>query len=393
MTRTALLIAYTCEPDKSGEAAIGWGYVLEAARRFDEVHLVTRENNLGSLHSAVPSNVHMHGVEASRLWLRLKHGQRFVHAYYLAWQRAARRVVGELTREEDVDLVHHVTFCSFALPPISVLDAEASRVVIGPAGGTASIPWRLAHKVLPPKALFREVVRELNIRRVLRSRALRSCLQKADEVYVSSSHERINVGKARISNQAGIELSEVSTLRRRQGASSEHGRVVMVGRLEHFKGYRVAIDALRQDARLSLKICGSGPDESALLAYALRRGVRGRVEFLGHQSREDLFEQLGKADVFLSTSLRETGPLSAVEAHAAGLPVVYLDVGAISQLVPHDAKIRVRRDLPYEETVDEVVEALVKAQQRAVKPSLTHLESLSWTARADVLYGPICRRL
>lgn len=387
MTRAAVLIAYTCEPHKSGEAAIGWGYLLEAARRFDTVYLVTRRNNLEALRGAVPGNVVVHGVEAAALWLRLKRGQRFVHAYYLAWQRSAKELVRELTANQVIDLVHHVTFCSFALPPISVLGVSGSRVVLGPAGGTASIPWQLARGTLPPRDLLREAARELNIRRALWSRHLKACLERADEVFVSTEHERVQSSKTRLSSQAGLDLSEVPAHIARSSRSSSQVHVAMVGRLEHFKGYRIAIDALACDPRLVLRVCGSGRGKPALAEYARKIGVADRVSFLGNRGRDELFEELRDADVFLSASLRETGPLSAVEAYAAGLPVVYLDAGAISQLVPPEARICVQRDLPYGQTVRQVAQALVNSMSLQVKLSQAHLEALSWNARGDTLYG------
>src|SRR5204863_7072488 len=62
-----------------------------------------------------------------------------------------------------------------------------------------------------------------------------------------------------------------------------------------------------------------------------RLGLGDRVRFLGHV--EDVPALLGTADAFVLPSLSEAFPNAAIEAMAAGLPVVASRVGGLPDLV------------------------------------------------------------
>jgi glycosyltransferase involved in cell wall biosynthesis len=73
---------------------------------------------------------------------------------------------------------------------------------------------------------------------------------------------------------------------------------------------------------LRLTIAGDGPDRDAAARLASELGVGAFVRLPGHLSREDLRELYGRADVFVLPSERESFGIAALEARAAGLPVI-----------------------------------------------------------------------
>jgi glycosyltransferase involved in cell wall biosynthesis len=73
-------------------------------------------------------------------------------------------------------------------------------------------------------------------------------------------------------------------------------------------------------------IVGDGPDRTAVAAELGDAG-----ELLGE--RDDVAEQLARADVFVLSSRSEGLPMAILEAMAAGLPVVATAVGGIPELV------------------------------------------------------------
>jgi glycosyltransferase involved in cell wall biosynthesis len=114
---------------------------------------------------------------------------------------------------------------------------------------------------------------------------------------------------------------------------SRSRQVVFVGRLTEEKGIRLLLDAWsRQPLDLELVIVGAGPLESVV-----RRAVSENVTYLGQQPHDDVSTLLrgARALVFPSTWY-EGHPLVAVEAAAAGLPVVLPDLGAMSELFAPD---------------------------------------------------------
>ena len=78
-------------------------------------------------------------------------------------------------------------------------------------------------------------------------------------------------------------------------------------------------------------IAGRGPLQDALRDEARRLGVEDGVRFLGF--RGDVPGVLAALDVFALPSLSEGLPLAAIEAMAAGRPVVATDVGGTREVV------------------------------------------------------------
>ena len=76
---------------------------------------------------------------------------------------------------------------------------------------------------------------------------------------------------------------------------------------------------------------GDGPERSRLERTAQELGVSDRVFFAGWQT--DLSTWLSALDVFVLTSNSEGLPLGALEAMAAGLPVVTTPVGDLPEVV------------------------------------------------------------
>lgn len=82
---------------------------------------------------------------------------------------------------------------------------------------------------------------------------------------------------------------------------------------------------------LRFRIVGDGPRRRVLEEQAASLGLVGRVEFLGH--RDDVPALLAAADAFVLPSRSEAFPNGAIEAMAAGLPVVASAVGGLLDLI------------------------------------------------------------
>jgi glycosyltransferase involved in cell wall biosynthesis len=73
---------------------------------------------------------------------------------------------------------------------------------------------------------------------------------------------------------------------------------------------------------IRLVIAGDGPDRDAVRRLAAELGVAERVELPGQLSREELRTLYGRAHAFVLPSERESFGIAALEARAAGLPVI-----------------------------------------------------------------------
>jgi glycosyltransferase involved in cell wall biosynthesis len=131
-------------------------------------------------------------------------------------------------------------------------------------------------------------------------------------------------------------IDPVGTTPTRSANPSNH-HIGIVARLAQQKGYHVLIDAMKivveqiPDARLTVVGHEDDLTQAELAGYALQRGVRGSIEFLGF--RADIATVLSDVDIFVLPSLWEGFGLVLLEAMALGLPVVATRVGPIPEVV------------------------------------------------------------
>jgi len=133
----------------------------------------------------------------------------------------------------------------------------------------------------------------------------------------------------------GIPVPETPGLPAPLGGTTAERIVGCAGRLLPLKGlvYLLrAIASLRAEfANLVLEIAGSGPERATLEREVQRLGLSDGVRFLGWV--EELAPVLARWEVFVLPSLEEGFGIAALEAMAAGLPVVASAVGGIPELV------------------------------------------------------------
>jgi glycosyltransferase involved in cell wall biosynthesis len=92
--------------------------------------------------------------------------------------------------------------------------------------------------------------------------------------------------------------------------------------LELVRAFAAAARFVGNAPPIRLVIAGEGPDRAAIARLAAELGVGNRVELPGQLSRTELRDLYGKADVFVLPSERESFGIAALEARAAGLPVI-----------------------------------------------------------------------
>jgi glycosyltransferase involved in cell wall biosynthesis len=107
------------------------------------------------------------------------------------------------------------------------------------------------------------------------------------------------------------------------------------GRLVELKGIEYLLSAAatlrREFPALRVEIAGAGPQREKLGRAVALAGLGGQVEFLGWI--DDLASVLSRWDVFVMPSLEEGFPMAALDAMAAGLPVVATSVGGVPELI------------------------------------------------------------
>jgi glycosyltransferase involved in cell wall biosynthesis len=114
-------------------------------------------------------------------------------------------------------------------------------------------------------------------------------------------------------------------------AAGEGTYALAAGRLSVEKGYRYAIEAAAR-SRVPLRIAGDGPIAGDLRDVAAR--LDAPVEFLGAVPPEEVRAQLRGAALALVPSVGpDVMPFAALEAMAAGVPVVATRSGSLPEIV------------------------------------------------------------
>ena len=124
--------------------------------------------------------------------------------------------------------------------------------------------------------------------------------------------------------------------------------IVAVGNLRVEKGHAVLLRALvsvkREVPDVRVVLVGDGPLRGDLERLTQVLELEDSVEFTG--AVDDVWPELAAADVFAMPSLSEPLGIAAMEAMAAGVPVVGSDVGGIPEVVRPDTGYLVPPDDP-----------------------------------------------
>ena len=140
----------------------------------------------------------------------------------------------------------------------------------------------------------------------------------------------------------GLELDHFFDSRKRRGVlhgelglDSASRLIGIVGRIAPMKNHRLFFDAmarvLAECATTHVVVVGDGDLRSAMEHYVREIGIANRVSFLGW--RYDLPQVYTDLDVVVISSNNEGTPVTAIEAMAAGRPVVATRVGGLPDVI------------------------------------------------------------
>jgi L-malate glycosyltransferase len=110
---------------------------------------------------------------------------------------------------------------------------------------------------------------------------------------------------------------------------------IVVGTLAGLRAVKNLPRLVRQVAVLpnvKLVIVGEGPERAAILSEAELYGIRDHLLLPGFLPEPHRY--IGHFDIFALSSDSEQAPISLIEAMAAGLPVVSMNVGDVAAMLP-----------------------------------------------------------
>ncbi len=119
--------------------------------------------------------------------------------------------------------------------------------------------------------------------------------------------------------------------------AADEARIIVISRLVGAKGVDVAIESVARlrgrGVLVQLDIAGDGPLRSQLELMAVALGIEKQIHFHGHVEPAGIRHLLSEARLCVVPSRSEGFGMSALEAMAAGRPVVASRVGGLPEII------------------------------------------------------------
>lgn len=134
---------------------------------------------------------------------------------------------------------------------------------------------------------------------------------------------------------SGIPDTLISCVEQHANSVRNKDEIIYVGRLVAYKNVETIIKAIASinDYKYLISIIGIGAERANLEALADDLCVSDRVSFLGSLSRENVFEKMQLANIFVMVSNSETFGMTYIEAMLAGCITVASKNGGIDGII------------------------------------------------------------
>ena len=330
-----LLSAYACEPGRGTEPGVGWNTVWEVAKHADVWVLTRPDDGREAIEAELArhpqANLHFVYFTLPLIGGFWKLGVGAFQIHYYLWQIQAYFVARRLHREVGFDIIHHVTFVKYSNP--SFLSLLPVPFIWGPVGGGESAPatfWQDFSQRGKIYEVLRNITRWLGERDLFtRMTARRSRLTRATTEETCRRLLKIGATNVEVYSQVGLLTDEIDRLAQYPVSDSNSIKFVSIGRLLHWKGFHLSIQAFAKAnlANTEYWIIGDGPEHQQLVALAEKLGVAHQITFWQELPRDKVFHLLSECQVLVHPSLHESGGFVCLEAMAAGRPVICFDLG------------------------------------------------------------------
>ena len=361
-----LLSAYACEPNKGSEPGVGWGWATELAKHH-EVWVLTRDNNEPTITDYLKKNpeykndnLHFIYVGLSKKLTFWKKGRRGMRLFYMMWQRKAVEVAKEWHSKTQFDFVQHITFVSYTQP--TYMYKLGIPLIWGSVSGGENIPSEIKIEMTAKERSI-EMVRKLSQAAALLMPSTRKTMKCAKAILVATEETKNKIpgkyqDKTVVVPAIGMEkMPEVQHKERNDGKI----KIVMAGRLIYWKAFDIGLKAFLQIAdkypNAELYILGEGNRKSELQKSAVEY-INKQIFFDPPVQHDKIFEYYSQFDLFVNTTLRDSGCMTMMEAMSVGLPCIAVTTGGPAVLLEGIDECAVKPEI-YEKTVDSLAKRLM----------------------------------
>lgn len=319
--------------------------------------------------------------------------------YYYLWHLGIYFPARSWHKQVQFDLCHHLTWGRYWMP--NLVSLLPIPFVWGPVGGGESIP-AVFLRGLGSRGRAFEALRNFakwfgEHDPFVRITAKRTTVALTPTKSTASRLEYLGVGKVEyFPGQVGINKLEFENLSKLPPPNEGPIRFISMGRLLPWKGIHLSLQAfaLAKRTNTELWIVGDGPDRKRLESLSINLGVSKMVTFWGSLSRAEAWARLEQCHVLLHPCLHDLTTTVILEAMAAGLPVISLNLGQGRRTTGKaQGEFRIDGGSP-EQAVNEMSATMVRLAkdfafcERIGKAARQHVASeYLWECKAQLVTG------
>ena len=320
--------------------------------------------------------------------------------YYLLWQQMSDSIVRKTMEHENIEIFHLLTYGN-ALWRISP-SGQKKFFVWGPTGGVDSIPeeycqhysklwqrteWkrRMMVKALPYNPTFKKQCKNANL-------ILCKSYSIYDNIPEKYRHKAVLFTDVAVEPQA-VERFFPHTYK--DGIT----RFIMVGRLEAWRGFDLAIEAMaiavKENSKLHLDILGKGTEKEQILQHIKQNDMEQYVTMCGQVTMDEYYQKMADCDCVLNPCLKEGAVTTAFDSMSFSKPLVCIDTGGYTRYFDNDCAIVIPRE-GREEVIRNLANAILRMTDPAERKRLgdeAHKRGLdyTWAEKGKSIYETITK--
>jgi len=333
-----LMSAYACEPNKGSEPEVGWRWMIDSAKIYDNIVVVTRANNRKNIEKEFYKlnikNVQFIYFDLPKWASFWKKAGRGVQLYTYLWEIFLFFFLLKKYKRNQFDVSQRVTFVSYRFP--SFIWYFSKKFILGPVAGGERYPLDFL-KIFSFKGKMKELVRMIIQRISLLDPLILLTLYKAETIIAVTNDTKTILPffaqkKVIIKPAIFININDFKVnINQKIFIKEKQLKLLYVGRIIEWKGIELILKALKDldIAMYDFNIIGEGNAKSKFTQYISKYNLN--VNFLGQKNRKELSDYYLTHDLFLFPSLHDSGGMVILEAKAHGLPVVVSSFGGPQQ--------------------------------------------------------------
>lgn len=328
-----LLSAYSINPYKGSEDAVGWNWVLTLSQKLPNstIYILTRTYNENDTRKGIEEfglkNVKLIIVEVPKAldWFREKHSV-FHHGYYMLWQKVAYNWVKNSGIKFDV--IHHISMGNYRITG-KMYKIKDAYTIFGPVGGGQTTPKSL-RSYYSDKKLY-ENIRALSNKVFAKSRLYKKQIKSFDKVYAVNDETKNAIDAA--ANIKCAKLCDIAIRSDMANLNIEHKPkeqvdIVYLGRIIELKGIMLLMDVIKNiktDKKYHIHLYGNGELANQVQSKIKEYNISDFVTLEGKVEYTKIADIYKNADIFVHPTLRDSSGAVFVEAMANKLPIVALN--------------------------------------------------------------------